>query len=271
MCRIENNAITCAAHPVKRAHVGDEVVMPKGGAALGEAKLRVAEGDQFLGNVSHIPRREELTFFYVNRTTRLGSGTQQIRLPAEERRDLQHVDPLPDNLSFSRGMDIGCHRNLQLAPDLRENIETVAHASSAKRADRSSVRLVVGGFENEINIFRRARLSNPPRHAPDKFLRLNDARAENEDGPFTANRHFPDAQWFCFGHEYLRNAGAQEFKESLPAFLFSGLNLFSLYQKRRMARRAREKLGRPLRAFARDTAATNRRVNSRSQMTQGYA
>jgi hypothetical protein len=22
-------------------------------------------------------------------------------------------------------------------------------------------------------------------------------RAENEDGAFTANRHFPDAQWFC--------------------------------------------------------------------------
>ena len=59
--------------------------------------------------------------------------------------------------------------------------------------------------------FRRARLSNLPRHAPDKFLRLNDARAENEDGAFTANRHFPDAQWFCFGHECLRKAGAQEF------------------------------------------------------------
>jgi len=37
---------------------------------------------------------------------------------------------------------------------------------------------------------------------------------------------FPDAQWFCFGHECLRKAGAQEIKESLPAFLLSGLILF---------------------------------------------
>ena len=102
-------------------------------------------------------------------------------------------------------MDIGCHRNLQFAPDVRENIATFAHADSAKRADRSSVRLVVGGFENEIDVFRRARLSNLLRHAPDKFLRLNDARAENEDGALTANRHFPDTQWFCFGHKCLKS------------------------------------------------------------------
>src|SRR6476620_7092889 len=148
MCRIENDAITCVTHPVEGAHVGDEVVITKGGAALGETKVCAAEGDQFIGDVSHIPRREELTFFYVNRTTRLGSGTQQIRLPAEKRRDLQHVDRLARNLGFSRRMDIGCHWNLQLAPDVRENTATFAHADSAKRSDRSSVRLVVGGFEN---------------------------------------------------------------------------------------------------------------------------
>src|SRR6476646_17142 len=139
MCRIENDAITCVTHPVEGAHVGDEVVITKGGAALGETKLCAAKGDQFLGDVSHIPRREELTFFYVDRTTRLGSGAKQIRLPAEERRDLQHVDLLPGNLSFSRGMDIGCDRNLQCAPDVRENIATFARAGSAKRAHRSSV------------------------------------------------------------------------------------------------------------------------------------
>ena len=88
----------------------------------------------FSGDVSHIPRREELTFFYVNRTTGLRSGTQQIRLPAEKRRDLQHVDFLPGNLGLSRGMDIGCHRNPQFAPDVRENIATFTHADSAKRA-----------------------------------------------------------------------------------------------------------------------------------------
>src|SRR4029079_14208088 len=139
---------------------------------------------------------------------------------------------------------------------------------------------------------------------PDKFFRLNGTRAENEDGPFTANRYFPDAQWFYFGHEYLHKAGAQgipveggtrcpqrvgmgrshrigdnpihlsfsdhmwtislffsSFKESLPGFLISGLILFSLYQKWRTARRAREKIAMPPHAFATDRAATNRREN----------
>ena len=63
-------------------------------------------------------------------------------------------------------------------------------------------------------------LSDLLRHAPDKFLRLDDARAENEDGAFTANRDFADAQWFCFGHECLGKQVAQEFKESLPVSCF---------------------------------------------------
>src|SRR5512132_320747 len=104
MCRIENDAVTCVTHPVERAQVGNEVIISEGGATLGETKLCVAEGDQFLGDVSHIPRREELTFFYVNCTTCFRSSPQQIRLPAKERRDLQHVDLLPGNLGFSRGM-----------------------------------------------------------------------------------------------------------------------------------------------------------------------
>src|SRR5439155_10546738 len=96
------------------------------------------ESDQFLGDVSHIPRREELALFNVNCTTRFRSGTQQISLPAEECRYLQHVDLLAGNLGLSGGMDIGCDRNLQLASDLRENVATFAHFffSSRRRHTR---------------------------------------------------------------------------------------------------------------------------------------
>src|SRR4030095_17066587 len=130
----------------------------------------MAKRDQLLGDTSHIPRRQELAFFYVDGTTRFRSSMQQIRLPAEERRDLQHVDLLARYPSFSRRMNVGCYRNPQFAPDLRENIATFTQADSAKRADRSSVCLVVGGFENEINVFRSARFSNLLRHSPGKLL-----------------------------------------------------------------------------------------------------
>src|ERR1700746_2009050 len=127
-------------------------------------------------------------FFYINRATCFRSSTQQIGLPAQERRNLQHVDLFAGNLSFSRGMDIGGHRNLQIAADSRQNLAALAHTDSAKRSHRSSVRLVVRGFKNEINVFRCACLSNLPPHAPDKFLRLNHARAKNECGAFAADR-----------------------------------------------------------------------------------
>src|SRR5262245_50427395 len=106
-------------------------------------------------------------------------------------------------------MNIGCYRNLQFAPDFRKNLATFAHTDSAKRAGRSSVRLVVRGFENEINVFRIAGVSNLLRHSPGKFLRLNNARAKNECGTSTANRHLPNTQWFWLGHEFLTKAGTQ--------------------------------------------------------------
>src|SRR5215469_16792644 len=100
MCRIENDAIACITHPVERPHVGNEIIIPKRGAALGETKLCVAEGNQFLGDVSHIPWRKELAFFYIDRTARFRSSTQKIRLPAEKCGNLQHVDLLAGNLGF---------------------------------------------------------------------------------------------------------------------------------------------------------------------------
>src|SRR5262245_4103711 len=115
-------------------------------------------------------------------------------------------------------MNIGCYRNLQFAPDFRKNLATFAHADAAKRADRSSVRFVVRGFENKINIFRSARFSNLLRHSPGKCLRLNNARAKNECGAFTANRHSPNTQWFWLGHEFLRKAGTQQFQSVASCF-----------------------------------------------------
>src|SRR5262249_58465 len=132
MCRIEKHVITRITHPVEGAHVGDQIVISERGTTLGKAKLRSAKRNQFLGDVSHIPRSQELAFFYVDRTIRFRSNTQEIRLPAEERRDLQHVDLLAGNFSFRRRVNISGYRNLQFASDVRENIATFTDADSAK-------------------------------------------------------------------------------------------------------------------------------------------
>src|SRR5215469_655520 len=117
MCRVKDHAIPRFAYPIERTHIGDEVVVAKRRAALGKTELRGAKGDQFFGNVSHVPRREELTFFHIDRATGFRSSTQEIRLPAEKRGDLQHIDAFTGDLRLLRGMNVGCHWYFQVASD----------------------------------------------------------------------------------------------------------------------------------------------------------
>src|SRR6202011_5494388 len=130
---IENYAITRLAHPIERAHIGDEIVVTEGRAALRETEFFVAECDELFRNVLHIPRREELTFLYVDRATRFGGGAEQIRLPAEKCGNLQQVDLFPGNCRFRRRMHVGCDWNFQVAADGRQNLAAFAHTDSAKR------------------------------------------------------------------------------------------------------------------------------------------
>ncbi len=195
MRRIKDDAISGLANPIKRAHIGDEIIVAKGCSALGETEFFVAEGDEFVGNVSHIQWREELTFFYIDRAIRLRSGTQQIGLSAKKRRDLQHVDLSPGDPGFRRRVNIGCDRNLQVAANGRKNLATLAHSNSAKRTYGCSIRFVIGRFENEIDICIRADLRDFFRHPPDELLRFDHARPENKHGTFPTDRDFADAQW----------------------------------------------------------------------------
>src|SRR6266446_4415421 len=64
--RVEDYAITRLAHPIERAHIDDKIVVTESRAALREPEFFVAERDELFRNVFHIPRREELTFFYVD-------------------------------------------------------------------------------------------------------------------------------------------------------------------------------------------------------------
>ena len=51
-------------HDRNRAQVSDEVVVSKAGAPIGEQNPLVSNRDEFLDDVLHIPRGEELPFFY---------------------------------------------------------------------------------------------------------------------------------------------------------------------------------------------------------------
>src|SRR5438477_5384446 len=93
-------------------------------------------------------------------------------------------------------MNIGRYRNFQFASDRRENFATFARAESTIRTHRGPVRLVVGRFENKIDIFRGADFGDASRHLPNELFRFNHARAENEYGTFSADGDFAYAERF---------------------------------------------------------------------------
>lgn len=61
----------------------------------------------------HGSRREELSFFDIDNFPCLGSSYQQVRLPAEESRDLQDIHILGSHCSFSCFVNIGYSRNTE--------------------------------------------------------------------------------------------------------------------------------------------------------------
>ena len=96
---------------MQRAHIGDQIVVAKCRAAFREAEFLVAEGGELLRNILYVPRREKLAFLYIDGATGFGRRPKQIRLPAEKRRDLQHVDLAPGNFRLGRRMHIRRHGN----------------------------------------------------------------------------------------------------------------------------------------------------------------
>ena len=196
MSCVEDDWITFFPHPVERAHVRDQIIVAERCAALGEAKFLTTERRQLVGDVLHIPWRQELPLLHVNGASCFGRRLQQIGLATQERRNLQKVDHLAGKLGFVWRMDIGRYRNFQLTTDRRENFATFARADSAKRTCRSPVRFVVGRFEDKIDIFRGADFGDPSRHLPNKLFRFNHARAENKYGAASTDGNFTHAKRF---------------------------------------------------------------------------
>src|ERR1700730_3277277 len=119
-------------------------------------------------------------------------------------------------------MHVGCNRDFQFAPDLGKDPAAFIHINSAKGTHRRSVRLVVGGLENKIDIFLCADFRDLPCHAPDELLRLDYTRAQNKRGALSANGYLANLERRGF-HRRENESGKQEKETNLlrPVFLRS--------------------------------------------------
>ena len=75
----------------KAAHVHHQIVVAERRAALGQQDLRIAGGRDLVRGVPDILRRDELALLDIDDPARPPGLDQQIRLAAEERRNLQNV------------------------------------------------------------------------------------------------------------------------------------------------------------------------------------
>ena len=94
----------------QRAHVGDQRVVAERRAALRQQDLIIAGVGDLRDHVRHVPGREELALLDVDRLAGPGGGHQQVRLAAEEGRDLQHVADLGHRGALVGQVDVGQHR-----------------------------------------------------------------------------------------------------------------------------------------------------------------
>ena len=85
---IEHDGKAEPFHDGNRAHVGDQVVIPEGGAALGYQQLFSAHLTCLSNYLSHFLRRQKLTLFDVHYAASVDGGLDQIGLPAQECGDL---------------------------------------------------------------------------------------------------------------------------------------------------------------------------------------
>ena len=171
MRRIEHRRKSVLPHDRKRAHVHDEVLITKGRAALRLPDLRRRAVAQLAGHVHHLLRREKLALLHVDRAPRRRRREQQIGLPAQKRRDLNHIAHRRDVRDLRPLVHIRQHRKPILALDQRQQFQPFLHARPARSADRGAVGFVERAFENQRQL--RMRLANGHqllRHRPTNTL-----------------------------------------------------------------------------------------------------
>src|SRR5205807_6726319 len=138
-------------HHDEPAHVHHQRVIAEGGPPLGEQDLAASPLAQLVYRVLHVFRSEELSFLDVDGASGRRRGQQQIRLPAEERGDLQDVHHLGGRRALGRLVDVGEHGQADLRLDPGEDAQAFLQPRAAERLHAGPIRLVEAALEDDRN------------------------------------------------------------------------------------------------------------------------
>ena len=159
---IEHDRAIRAAQHGECTHVRDQIVIAEAEAPLADHHLRIAGGAGLVDHILHFPGREKLTLLDVHRLALRGRGHDEVRLPAEKRRRLQHID---DRSHFGQGrvlVHVGEHGHGETAADVRQHLESGLETRTAETRARGAVRLVERGLEHVGHAQATGDLQHPP-------------------------------------------------------------------------------------------------------------
>ena len=105
-----------------------------------------------LPDASGLPQPLRRSLDLIQEQGTLAGRHDQVRLPAQERGDLQNVHDLRDRPHFRFAVDVGQDRQSTGLPDLREDLKPLGKARPAPGGDGRAVGLVVRSLEDERNV-----------------------------------------------------------------------------------------------------------------------
>jgi hypothetical protein len=191
---VENHRQSFFPHPVERAHIDDEVIVPKGGAPLGDEEGLAAKSTHFPRNVDRIEWREELAFFDIYRPPGFRRSFEKVGLTAEEGGYLKEVDVFCGDVRLLRGVNVGGDWHPEFFADFSQNAAAFLDSGTAKRADGCAVRLVERGFKNEMNAGALGDLLEGGGHFPREGFAFKGAGTEDKKGRRSADGDVADVE-----------------------------------------------------------------------------
>ena len=179
----------------------------------------------FLNHILHIFRRHELAFLHVHRLACHGSAIHKVCLPAEEGRNLQHIQHFGCRRQLGNVMDIGEHRYLQFFFDVRQDFQSFFKARSPEGMVGRTVCFVIGRFENVLHTKAVADFLDFPSDHQGSVVSFNNAGAGDEEKffPIQGKVSYMD----CFHKWFLSKYSLAFFKSasvSMPiSSVFTGM------------------------------------------------
>ena len=150
MRRVHHDRVSGLRHLRQAAHVGDQRVVPKRGAAFCEQDALVAGGFNLGDDIGHVPRGQKLAFLHIDDLARIACGQQHIGLAAQEGGDLQDVHCFGGDGTLGFGVNIRQNRHADGLAHRLQHGQTFVDAKPAFAAKRGAVGLVIAGLEHEL-------------------------------------------------------------------------------------------------------------------------